>query len=178
MTRLCQWLVTVALLFVFVSAGPVEIQKRRGVSLPLKYGVSRVTRGSNVRRGNLKRSRSSIISDLNLQLEEVKRKYFDETAPVSDAPLRKRITSESVNLTDIGYDYSYFAQVQVGIPRKFYATLQPSSFTDAPCIASKRKPSTSKLERKRQYHANYETACLPIHPQRVGRLLAGVRILL
>ena len=65
MTRLCQWLVAVAPLFVFVSAGPVEIQKRRGVSLPLKHGVSRSTRGLNVRRGNLKRSRSSIIADLN-----------------------------------------------------------------------------------------------------------------
>ena len=123
MTRLCQWLVTVSLLFVFVSAGPVEIQKRRDVSLPLKYGVSRTTRGSNVRRGNLKRSRSSIIADLNLQLERVKWKYFDEPAADSGAPLHKRVTSESVNLTDSGYDYTYFAPVQVGTPRKFYPTL-------------------------------------------------------
>jgi hypothetical protein len=127
---------------------------------------------------NLKRSRSSTIADLNLQLERVKRKYFDEPAPVSDAPLRKRIMSGSVNLTDLGYDSTYSVQVQVGTPRRFYATLQPSSFTNVPCIASKRKPSTSKLQRKRQYHPKYETACLPIHPQRVGRLLAGIQVLL
>jgi len=118
------WLLTVALLLVLVTAGPVQIQKRQGVSLPLKYGVSRAPAGSNIRRRNLKRSRSSTIADLKLQFERVKRKYFDAE---SDAPLRKRATSESVNLTDTRSDYSYFAQVQVGTPRKFYATLQPSS---------------------------------------------------
>ena len=36
-------------------------------------------------RGNVKHTRSSTIADLNLQFEQVKRKYFDEPAPVSDA---------------------------------------------------------------------------------------------
>ena len=47
------------------------------------YGVSRALRGSSIRRGNVKHTRSSTIADLNLQFERVKRKY--EPAPVSDA---------------------------------------------------------------------------------------------
>jgi len=120
MARLCQWLLAVNLLFVLVTAGPVEIQKRRGVSLPLNYGVSSA---SNTRRGE--RSPSSIIADLKIQLERLKRKYSDEPLlPDSGVPLHERVTSGSVNLTDIVSDSSYFASVKVGTPRKFYPTAQ------------------------------------------------------
>jgi len=114
MARLCQWLFTVVL-FVLVSAGPVNIQKRRGVSLPLKYGVSSAANGSNMRR---KRSPSPTIADLKKQLERVRHKYSD--APAPDSGLRKRVTSESLNLTDNGNDFGYFTTVKVGTPRKFY----------------------------------------------------------
>ena len=134
MARLCQWLFAVDLLFVLVTAGPVEIQKRRGVSLPLKYGVSSASRGLG------ERSASSIIADMKMQLERVKRKYSDGPLPDSDAPLRKRVTSGSVNLTDVAYDSTYFAPVQVGTPRKFYPIAQ--QYTDCSCIIPQRKALT------------------------------------
>lgn len=141
MARIC--LSTIVALTVQCLVTLAEVQKQRGVSLPLKYG-----RGSSSYRafdfrqsGNMQRgkrnSSPSVIDDLNRQLARIKYKYgtgdrYRSVPTPLPAPERKsfgkRATSDSLGLTDSGYDSSYFTSVQVGTPRKSY-TNNPSTLS-------------------------------------------------
>lgn len=145
MARLCLLIAT--LLFVLVTAGPVE--KRFGVSLPLKRGVSRASGGANIDRR--KRSDSSpVVADLRKQLARVKHIYGDGS--VLAPSLHKRGISKSINLTDTGKDYTYFTSIQVGTPRKYYSTVHPLYLQID--HVSKRKPSMSRLAREHRRSPN------------------------
>lgn len=132
-------LLTAILLIGIVTAGPVKIQKRRGVSLPLKYGVSRAHAGSNIRHD--KRSPSSIIAEWKKQLARIKLKYGEANTPPA-----KRATSGSLNLTDTGYDSGYFTSVQVGTPRKFFYPIVQQYYMFADCSCNRPKAQTFNID--------------------------------
>lgn len=132
------WLLIVTPVTVLVTARPVEIRKRGGVLPPPKYGVSNLPGGLNIRG---KRSRLSVIADFKTQLRRTTRKCCDG-AP--DPPLRRRPTSGPLNITDDGYDSTYFTTVQMGTVRSSQRSHQ-CFCTACSCIAPKRKPLTSML---------------------------------
>lgn len=136
------WLLTFALLVALVAAGPVKVEKRGAVSLPLRYGARKAIGRADIQRGK-RSSPSSTIAQLRRQLARNKQMYGDGSVP---APfLRKRVASGSLNLTDDGYDIGYHISVQVGTPRKPHVIVHQLSLQVAH-VVPKRKRSTSTLD--------------------------------